>query len=234
MTEKIRLLFAGKKSYVLAAGAAVILAAILLIAGLTARETLITGVLLGDDREVPLSACAALDAGFLESKGLDPATREIRLARNLDYSGNNTDPSFVNNFTAIDKLEDYVSQGMLDFVLGDADSLCSLAYSDFFTDLRQILTPEQLESWAPRLRYMDLAVIEQLEEMALTKEYPEDFTLPDPGKPEEMIQPVPVFLDVTGFPGTADLWPNSQVYYAVALNTEHPTIVRDYAAYLVG
>ena len=233
-TQKIRLLFAGKKGYVLAAGAAVILAAVLLIAGLTAKETLITGILLDFDREAPEEAYTPLNGDFIAEKGLDPRLFEIRLAKNLAYSGNNTDPSFQNNFTAIDKLNDYVDGGMIDFLLAEAVTLESLAYSDFFTDLREILTPEQLESWAPRIRYMDLAVIEQLEQMALTNIYPEDFALPDPAKPEMMAQPVPVMIDVTGCPGTQELWPGATVYFSAALNTQHPAVVKDYAEYLLG
>lgn len=234
LKEKIRLLLAAHKGYTLAAAAAVILAAVLLIAALTAKETLLTGILLDYHRDAPEEAYYALNQGFAEEKGLDPRLWEVRLAKNLAYSGNNIDPTFHDNFTAIDKLSDYISGGMLDFLLAEAETLESLAYSGFFTDLREILTSQQLESWAPYIRYMDMAVIDRLEQMALSKEYPEDFALPDPGKPEEMEAPVPVFIDVTGIPGTEQIWPGSKVYYAVALNTQHPTIVKDYAEYLLG
>lgn len=230
--DKIRLLLTAHKGYTLAAAAAVILAVILLVSALTAKETLITGILLDFDRETPEDAYYALNQGFVEDRGLDPKVWEIRLAKNLAYSGNNIDPTFRDNFTAIDKLNDYISGGMLDFVLADAVTLDSLVYSGFFTDLREVLTPEQLEKWTPRIRYMDTAVIEQLEEMALTKVYPEDFALPDSSKPEQMDDPVPVFIDLSGNVDMDAIWPDATVMFAVAQNTRHPQILRDYLDYL--
>lgn len=233
LKEKICLLLVTHKGYALAAAAAVILAAVLLIAGLTAKETLLTGILLDYNPDAPEEAYDTFNRGFAEEKGLDPKLWEVRLAKNLAYSGNNSDPTFHDNFTAIDKLSDYISGGMLDFLLAQSATLESLAYSGFFSDLREILTPQQLESWAPHIRYMDMAVIEQLEQMALTKVYPEDFTLPDPGKPEEMEKPVPVFIDVSGCDGMEAIWPDSSVLLAIARNTKHPQTVRDYADYLL-
>ena len=62
-------------------------------------------------------------------------------------------------------------------------------YQSFFTDLREVLTPEQQEKYAPFYLYMDLAVLEQMrEDIESAPKYP------DPTKPEMMEKPVPVAL----------------------------------------
>lgn len=232
LKEKIRLLYGQNKGYLYAAAAAVILAACLLIAGLTAKETVLTGVLLGLPEETPEEMPQSLASGFLDSLELDPSVAKVRLVTDLPFSAEVSGNSLVDNFTAIDTLTEYISDGLVDFLMGDTASMETLAYSDFFEDLRQILTPEQLEALEGRIRYMDLGVVRQLEEMAESKTYPENFTLPDPAKPELMEEPVPVFIDVSRSSCLKDLYPEDALL-AVAQNSSHLGTVRAFVDYLM-
>jgi len=232
MKEKFRLFYGISKRYLLGAGAVVILAAILFISALTVRHTVLAGVLLDCPEEVSREACRDLGDGFLESLGRDPKLTRVRLVRDLPYTADPETPG--ENFAAIDALTEYVSAGRLDFLAGPRGAMENLAYSEFFEDLRNVLSPEQLEALSGKLRYMDLAVVRQLEQMAEDKTYPRDFALPDPGKPEEMEEPVPVFVELTGAEALAPIYGEEPVLFAVARNTARPGTAREFMEYLAG
>ena len=229
--EKLRLLYGQNMGYLYAAAAVVILAVCLLIAGLTVKETVIAGVLLEISEETPEEDLQRLSKGFLDHLELDPSVAKVRLVTDLPFSAEGSGDPQSGNFSAIEALTKYISEGQLDFLMGDTSSLEILAYSDFFEDLRLIFTPEQLEALEGRIRYMDLGVVRQLEEMAVSKTYPESFTLPDPAKPELMEEPVPVFIDVSHSNCLEALYPQDAIL-AVAQNSSHLGAVRSFVDYL--
>lgn len=230
MKEKLRLLYKTGKWYIFAAGAVMLLGLALIAAVLTGRQTVLAGVVLNCDAAATKEASQLLSDGFLEYLGIDPAHGKIQLAADVPYYINPETPG--ENFATLDALTEYTSEGRLDFLAGDAPSMENLAYSEFFEDLRGILPPEQLESLSGQLRYMDLGVVRQLEQMAVNKVYPEDFTLPDPGKPEEMEEPVPIFVDVTGCKALEPYFGEAPALLAVARNTGRPETTRDFVEYL--
>lgn len=230
MKEKIRLLYKTGKRYILAAGAVIILGLTLIFTMLTSKSILLNAVLLNCNGDVTKEVSRDLSDRFMEHLGLAPGQGKIRLVDDVPYSANPDTPG--ENFATLDALTEYTAKGLLDFLAGDAASMESLAYSDFFEDLRNVLTPEQLEGLEGQLRYMDLAVVRQLEQMALDKSYPEDFTLPDPAKPEAMEEPVPVLIDAAGLLALEPFYGDTPVMLAVAKNTERPGTVREFVTYL--
>ena len=129
-------------------------------------------------------------------------------------------------------LVEYDAKGIADFLLGEGEAMKNLAYSEFFADLRDLLTQEQLDTLEDKLLYVDMAVIRQLEQMALTQEYPEDFAFPDPKNPQDMEEPVPVLVDVTGHETLKPLFGDDAVLLAVAQNGGHRAAVKAFAEYL--
>ena len=232
MKEKLRLFYGISKWHLFGAGAVIILAAFLFLSAQTARRTVLAGVLLDCPKIVSQEAVEALGDGFLEHLGRDPKLTRVRIVHDLPYTAEAETPG--DNFAAIDALTEYIAAGRLDFLAGPQAAMENLAYSDFFEDLRNVLSPEQLEAFAGDLRYMDLAVVRQLEQMAENKSYPENFTLPDPGKPEEMEEPVPVFVDLTRQDALAPIFGEEPVLFAVARNTARPETARDFMEYLAG
>ena len=230
MTEKIRLLYKTGKWYIFAAGAVIILGLALIITVLVSKPILLNGVLLGCGEAVSEEAVRELTDGFLEHLGMEPGQGKLRLVDDVPYSPDPETPG--ENFATLDALTEYTTKGLLDFLAGDAASMETLAYSDFFVDLRDVLTPEQLEALDGRLRYIDLAVVRQLEQMALEKNYPETFTVPDPAKPEAMAEPVPILVDVTGWQPLEPFFGDSPTLLAVTQNTRHPGTTREFLEYL--
>ncbi|MBR1930112.1 MAG: hypothetical protein IJ833_01365 [Lachnospiraceae bacterium] len=92
------------------------------------------------------------------------------------------------------KLVAYSSIGELDILCANQSLFTDYANSTFFYDLREILTPEQMEQCKPYLYYVDRPVVEAMEEAEPTFDNPTPIEVPDPSKPELMEDPIPVGL----------------------------------------
>ena len=227
LKEKIRRFYREHRLYALAAGGAVILALILLVAAFTAKQTILRGVLIG---EGALTEYQGLSDGFVESLGFSKSSAKVQIVDMVAYIADPETPG--RNFSAIEILVEYDAKGIADFLLGEGEAMKNLAYSEFFADLRDLLTQEQLDALEDKLLYVDMAVIRQLEQMALTQEYPEDFAFPDPKNPQDMEEPVPVLVDVTGHETLMPLFGDDAVLLAVAQNGGHRAAVKAFAEYL--
>lgn len=79
----------------------------------------------------------------------------------------------------------------LDALIGDIGLMTSYIYNDFFADLHEQLTPQQREKYTAFFLYADMAIIRKIQES------PESTpVLIDPTKPELMVEPVPVALQI--------------------------------------
>lgn len=86
-----------------------------------------------------------------------------------------------------------MAAGDVDLLGGDAGAFQYYAYFGYLTDLRDFLSEEQIEAYSPYFYYIDQTVLDTKMEMADNfEEY--TGTYPDPFKPEEMDDPVPVGL----------------------------------------
>lgn len=227
MNEKFRLLYKSHRLYFWAAGAVVILGVILFISAFTVKQTVLRGVLVGTGKGADYQT---LSRSFVESLGLESSRGQIQFMDNIAYSANPEQPG--DNFGAIDILTEYTARGYADFLLGEGEAMKNLAYSEFFADLRDVLSQEQLEVLEDQLLYVDMAVIREMEQMALTQEYPEKFTLPDPADPQGMEEPVPVLVDVTGHETLKPLFGEENVLLAVAQNGGHRAAAKAFVEYL--
>lgn len=126
---------------------------------------------------------------------------------------------------AAQKLMIYTSAGQVDVMVCGADSFPHQASQGNFLDLREILTEEQLAKYEPYFCYADQAVIDARNEIPTSGDfenaYPE---MPDPRKPEEMENPIPVALLVTDCTKLTDTFYFEGDYIAagVVANTTHP------------
>jgi hypothetical protein len=85
--------------------------------------------------------------------------------------------------------------------------------------MREVLTPEQQEKYAPFYLYMDLALAEKIRE-----DYERVSEYPDPTKPEEMEKPVPVALKLPAdgaFTTLCYLYTADQAAVSVVGNTKN-------------
>ena len=121
--------------------------------------------------------------------GIDPNEYEIMIDTSMYIDLENMTDE--NTYNTIQKMGVYVAAGEIDTLVTNADIFEDYAYIDYLTDLRTVLTPEQLEAYEPYFYYIDYTVLEAKQAAADNmEEY--NGTCPDPTKPEEMATPIPV------------------------------------------
>lgn len=143
---------------------------------------------------------------FLTDSGIDTNKYALGMDSTLKISFGIMDEDAINSS---EKLSAYIAASMLDTIFAGDDIFYNYANSGVFSDLREVLSEEEIEKYSPYFYYVDTEVVKQFQ-LADTKLdtslRPE---IPDPTKPELMNDPVPVgiyiddcteFLDVYSFP----------------------------------
>ena len=177
---------------------------------------------------------AAYVQTFADHIQLDTDKYEIYIDRSLylsDLSSYNED-----TYAAVQKIATYVAAGEIDLMISDPDIFNYYMYLDYLADLRNILTEEQLARYADRLYYMDYTIYEE-KQAAVDANGVYTIVYPDPTKPEEMANPIPVgivmddadpaFFETYKFVGKA-----SPVISVIA-NTEQFENVQSYIDYIM-
>ena len=119
---------------------------------------------------------------------------EKELELTLDVSRSyDPDSGYYGNYDTLQLILNYSMGGMLDFVVADEASMLDLAYAGYFRNLKDLFSEQELEQYSGQLLYVDMAVI--LKENESMEAGGPDY--PDPRKPEDMEEPVPVFVDVS-------------------------------------
>ena len=133
--------------------------------------------------------------GFLDMAGIDCDKYKIIVDTNLYFQPGAMDED---SYNALQKISIYVAAGEIDLFGADLTTFEYYAYTDYLTDLRDMLTPEQIEKYSPYFYYIDgkfLAdKLEASENFNDSIDY--NFTYPDPYKPEAMANPIPVGISL--------------------------------------
>ena len=134
---------------------------------------------------------------FAEYAGIDTFEYDIRIDTTMSIDYDSLDE---NTITSAQKYMAYLAAGEMDVMITDVDTLENYSYQEDFYDLREILSPEQLQEYEPYFYYIDMAVVEERNKQLddpnnLTGEL--DLEMPDPRDPDSMEEPVPVgiYLD---------------------------------------
>ena len=95
-----------------------------------------------------------------------------------------------------DLLEDALAVFLYGNIAADEDLFLYYSYLGYTTDLRTVLSAQQLAALQPHLHYVDGKLLEQQEnsEGGLSFAYGD---CPDPKKPEAMTDPIPVGIDLS-------------------------------------
>lgn len=131
-----------------------------------------------------------LGAKYLKEKGIDTSKYTAKFGSNLVISSD-----LAVSQQASQALISQVSAGILDFTVGSSDHLLSYGYEQIFADLTTILSEEQIKKYEPYFLYIDKEILLQKENA--TFEELESIEYPDCTKPEDMKNPIPVFISIT-------------------------------------
>lgn len=132
------------------------------------------------------------------------------------------------------KLMVYMTTGDIDVVVSDTASMQHYSYTDSFADIRDVLTPEQVEKYQSRFYYIDKKVID-----AKNSEDPDDakymFAYPeDPKDPSTMIDPIPVGIYVDDQADFTEnfIFERNDLVLTVAATSQRFDMVREYIDYV--
>ena len=112
---------------------------------ITAPDIIMNGVLLNVyNTETSISNGELLEA-FYQKQKIDPKEEEINLNTNLYFSPENAN----GNYETLQVLMAWHAADSLDFIGGDLQTLIELSYRGYFSDLREVLTEEQITKYEP-------------------------------------------------------------------------------------
>lgn len=168
---------------------------------------------------------------FTEYAGIDLNEYQVTVDSTMDLS---TDAANELATSSSQRLLVYTSAGELDVIVGGEDVFPTQANQGMFYDLREILTEEQIARYESLFYYVDQAYIDLLDS---DESYDIDFVMPeapDPDKPEEMEEPVPVGIYVTDCDRLTDVYYFSGDYAAIGvmINSSHVETSLQFIDYL--
>ena len=203
------------------------------------RTVIISGMLLNHDPGVSEDTTSEVEMAFLADLQIEDKAADVVLLTDWNYVADDEEKADDNYYT-IQALTMYTQESVLDFVTGDQQNMLQLAYGDFFVDLSAVLSAEQMQCYAPYLRYIDMAVIEEAREldnedmMAIINGEMTEF--PDCTKPEQMEKPTPVFIDISECSKITAFYSenNESLLFAVMQNAPEPDAVPQWLDFIMG
>lgn len=122
-------------------------------------------------------------ASFAQRAGIDLEKEQIVMSADRTSMGNELG-AYEGEVLAAQ-----IVGGMVDVLISDEETISQWLYQDIFADLSELLTEEQLDTYKGSFLYLDAAVLRKTDELNDTER---TISFPDPTKPEEMEEPVPV------------------------------------------
>ena len=169
---------------------------------------------------------------FAKKEGINLNTSDITFDTSIRIVEDSMDETSV---TSSQKLMVYVAANELDSMITDFSSFQKYANSSMFSDLRDILTKEQAQALEPYFYYVDREVVLAIEAANddINSEYTPDY--PDPLHPEDMQDPVPVGICLTGCKDLTDnyYFRGDGIVMGIYANAEHVQTAVDLAEYLL-
>lgn len=200
--------------------------------GFSDNSFVLSGVLLGTNGDS--TAAEQLREDFLRKKPIaDPEDVFIDASAVFAYGSEEIDPSIA--FEAKQALMARIAAGEIDFMIAEQTELCNYAYNFYFCELSEVLTTDQMQEYEPFFLYCDRAVLEELQNIDILAEDRQEIQIPDPAKPEQMMDPVPVMLDIRLNRSLSELYPDATKSYgmAIVVNSSNVQNVIELLGYLV-
>lgn len=210
--------------HILVGGFLLVLAVSTIVTVVTKKDPALQGYFLSTTQRE--DAAVDLSQAFSEYAGIDTEKYDVTLTPSSFAVSGSTDMGIADSQIIMSQ----TAAGALDILCCDVGTVLDYAYSEYFRDLREVLTPAQLEAWEDNLLYIDQTVLDTINEgMEL------EYTLPDPAAPEQMENPVPVALCI---PESSGLWDSftflsQSPAIGIIINSQHPETAVQFLEYIL-
>lgn len=176
-----------------------------------------------------------LESGFMDYIDMNTKEYDFSVNSSLIYKlGDDSGQTQMNDYQSSQVIMTLCSAGAVDFISSPLDSILEYGYGDLIANLEDVLTEEELEKYRPYFLYADLTVVKQKAEAFDNNIKASDIPCPDPTKPEEMKEPIPIFIDVSKCEKMANIYDYSSDTIVVAFAANAPNRDRfpDFLAYI--
>ena len=175
---------------------------------------------------------STLAEDFARYEQIDTDTYDVLLEDNVVLAENYTQ----GNMMVLQSLLARVNAGELDILAADTDvfRLYANATSGILADVRDYLDEEALTALSGQIYYIDRAFLSVLQEAVGSEEAYKALEYPDPHRPEEMTEPVPVGIDISNCPKIQAAYNlgESPLYLGIIANTQRPETVAHFIEFL--
>lgn len=140
----------------------------------------------------------------------------------------------ADDFTSSQKLMVYIASAEIDVIATDVNSVLKYAYQGNFADLSTMLRPAQMEAYKDSFYYLDKVIQQEYSELDSTKVMDTALTYPDPTKPEDMQEPIPIGVKPGATcPLLTEYAFNGDLFVGIVLNTTRPEESRKFIDYVM-
>ena len=173
---------------------------------LTSKDYVLRGQFMNTITES--SEALQLEEAFLEKYPINPKSEQIYFGTSLFYMPGT-------DYHALEVLTAQIAAGNVDFIMADKATLDKFVYNEYFLDLSEILTEEQMQAYSDNILYYDQAFAEYLDTIDPLSKEEFEIVYPDSTKPELMEKPVPIMLGIDSIEKLYELYPTKDQQYAL-------------------
>lgn len=173
---------------------------------------------------------------FMSSCQLDPEKQLVVFDTSLYYDSNPDPADSTTSYETLQTLITRAHSSDVDVLVTNSDPVNLLMYNEFFMDLSQALTAEQFDTYKPYFLYVDNVFLQKIVSADLSTLDPDMvLTYPDPTKPEQMEEPIPVLIDISTSDEIQKLYSgiNDQLVFGFISNCQHTETARKFLDYLM-
>lgn len=216
----------------------ILIPVIIVIAGIswivniiTAPDIILNGVMMNIYKMESDFSGEELVNGFYDAHEIDSKEEEINLNMNLYFNSDSAN----DNYQTLQVLMAWHSADSLDFITSDLSAMTDLTYRGYFSDLREVLNADQLAMYEPYFLYIDQDFFIKRSEKIDEMEDVSDMTYPDPTKPEDMVDPIPVMIDISKSKKTADAYAGTKdiIAFGITANVQNTKTTLNFLDYLM-
>lgn len=215
------------KWYVLGGTLALIAVISIIVQIVTDKEEALFGIVVNSRI---ISSDQEFAAAFMEYAGIDPKKYEVSFDSSLYITGQlSQDTVLTRQLIMV-----YTAAHDMDVAIMDTLAFESYAYNHLFFDLSAVLPEDMLSSLEGKIYYMDNAVAKEMESAQDTDQSTKEIAYPDPFKPEEMKEPVPVGIDISDCEALKDAYyyPDKPVLLGLPATSDRKDMAIRFIEYL--
>lgn len=137
---------------------------------------------------------STMSTDFATFAGIDEDSGKVVFNSSIELTPEGTEQ----NIQAFQTILAYIAAGELDIIGATQDTFTLYSYntSNIFTNLREYLSPEQLQALDGNIFYIDRAFETAILEHMNDADFFENLEYPDPFFPEKMEEPIPIGIEI--------------------------------------